>query len=363
MSRTLFFFALLLASVVAVVGANRSVEPYGVVSTSAQISEYGVGALGRIEPQSRVIKVNAPSTMEPPVVEKLYVDVGDEVTAGQVLAVLDSNRRELADVEKAKASLLVAEKSLARIQAGAKAGEIVAQEAMIERTRERLRLAEKKLQRIRRLVQSKAMSEDDLDVGITDMEVLQRELQQHEATLIALKEVRTVDVDHAVAEVTRAAAELQRADADLEISLIRSPIAGSILRVNSRSGERIGTDGLLELGDTRQMDVVAEIHESDILQVKVNMSATIFLRNLDRTLHGHVVEIGGLVGRNDVLSDDPVDDTDARVVEVRIRLDAEDGQLVARMSYARVEVTINTQTTPSSNTKCTSNLSQQENAR
>ena len=353
----------LLASLVAVLAARRSIEQSDDSRASTPISEYGVGALGRIEPQSRVIKVNAPSTMEPPVVEKLHVDVGDSVTEGQVLAVLDSNRRELAKVEEARASLLVAEKSLAKIQAGAKAGEIIAQKAMAERTREKLKLAEKQLERIRRLVVSRAMSEDDLDVGIADVEVLQRELHQHESTLVALKEVRTVDVEHALAEVARARAELQRADADLEISMIRSPIAGSILRVNSRGGERIGTDGLLELGDTRQMDVVAEVHESDILKVKVSMSATVILRNLDRTLHGHVIEIGGLVGRNDVLSDDPVDDTDARVVEVRIRLDAQDGQLVTRMSYARVEVTIDTRTDSTSVNRRTTELSQQGNAR
>lgn len=172
MSRTLISLALLLTCIVALVAASRSVKQSDVSSASVPISEYGVGALGRIEPQSRVIKVNAPSTMEPPVVEKLQVDVGDEVTEGQTLAVLDSNRRELADVAEATASLMLAEKSLAQIQAGAKAGEIVAQEAKVERTRERLKLAEKKLDRIRRMVQSKAMSEDDLDVGIADVEVL-----------------------------------------------------------------------------------------------------------------------------------------------------------------------------------------------
>jgi len=42
----------------------------------------------------------------------------------------------------------------------------------------------------------------------------------------------------------------------------------------------------------------------------------------------------------DVLSNDPVDDTDARVVEVRIRLDKPSSERVAGMSYARVEVVI-----------------------
>ena len=53
-----------------------------------------------------------------------------------------------------------------------------------------------------------------------------------------------------------------------------------------------------------------------------------------------MIEKGRLVGRMDVLSNDPVDDTDARVVEVRIRLDKPSSELVAGMSYARIEVLI-----------------------
>jgi len=363
MRRSLLYSILILGCIAAGIGVNQSFESPSDFAPAAPASEFRVGALGRIEPQSRVIKVNAPSTMEPPVVEQLKVDVGDDVDAGAVLAILDNNRREQADLEEAKAILLLAEKSLAQIEAGAKAGEIQAQVAAVERARERLKLSEKQLERTRRLVQSKAISEDELDVQIADVEVAQRELRQQEASLTALEEVRVVDVEHARVEIARAKASLLRAEADLEVSLIRSPITGTVLRVNARGGERIGADGLLELGDIRQMDVVAEVHESDILKVSMNMPATIYLRDLDRTLRGRVIEIGALVGRKDVLSSDPVDDTDARVVEVRIRLDEDDGRLVSRMSYARVEVTIDTRADCSSVHERTTDLSQKGIAR
>ena len=344
MRRVLLFSALACVFVVGGVAANRSSTAEKSSSTAAAPDHYNVGALGRIEPQSEVIKVNAPSVMEPPVVEKLLVDVGDRVHAGQVLAILDSHRRELADVEGAKSAVLLAERSLAQVKAGAKAGDIAAQEELIARTKERLLLAEKQLERYRRLRESKALSEDDLDIRKTDVDVLQRELRQHENTLTALREIRPVDIEHAEAEVAQARAMLQRAEADLEISFLRSPIDGEILRINCRIGERIGDDGLLDLGDTSQMDVVAEVHESDILKVRLYQPTKVFLRNLNETLNGHVIEVGRIVGRKDVLSSDPVDDTDARVVEVRVRLDDEHGQRVSGMSYARVEVTIDTST-------------------
>lgn len=344
MRKILVFLGFLAVVMAGAFAANRSLPPVEPEKSApaSPLSDFGVGALGRIEPQSEVIHVNAPSVMEPPAVEKMMVRVGDKVHAGQVLAILDSNRREQSDVELAKATVLLAEKSLAQINAGAKAGDLRAQEELIARTRERLKLAEKQLERAQELRKSKALSEDDLDTRVAEVDVLRRELAQHESALVALAEVRTVDVERAEAEVARAKAALLRAEADLEISLIRSPIEGEILKIHTRVGERIGSEGVLDLGDTRQMDVVAEVHESDILKVRLDQPATVSMRNLETTLQGHVVEVGRLIGRMDVLSSDPVDDTDARIVEVRIRLNEEDGQRVSGLSWAKVEVSIDT---------------------
>ena len=301
---------------------------------------FGIGALGRLEPKSKVLHINAPSVLEPAMIEQLLVKVGDPVAAGQLLARLDSHRREVADVASARATLNLAEMNLAKVLAGAKAGDIMAQQALVEQTQSRLALAKKKLDRAEKLATSKAMSADDLDMARTELETEERALRQHEATLTALKEIRSVDVDYAQAQIEQAKAALQRAEADVAVTTINSPIDGVVLKINTRIGERVGSDGLLELGDTSEMDVVAEVHETDIIRVRLDQPAEIKLRNWCQTLHGHVIEVGRLIGRMDVLSNDPVDDTDARVVEVRIRLDKASSLLVAGMSYARVEVLI-----------------------
>ena len=315
------------------------------VATAAAISsipasDFGIGALGRIEPKSKVLHINAPSVLEPALIEQLLVDVGDHVATGQLLARLDSHRRETADVASARAALNLAEMNLAKVLAGAKAGDIVAQQALVDQTQSRLSLAQKKLERAEKLTKNKAMSADDLDMAHTELETEERALRQHEATLTALKEIRSVDVDYARAQIEQAKAALERAEADVAVTTINSPIDGVVLKINTRIGERVGSDGLLELGDTSEMDVVAEVHETDIIRVRLRQPAEIKLRNWGETLHGRVIEVGRLVGRMDVLSNDPVDDTDARVVEVRIRLDKSSSELVASMSYARVEVVI-----------------------
>jgi len=158
------------------------------------LAEMNVGALGRIEPHTDVLHINAPSIMEPPVVETLKVAVGDTVDKGQVLAVLDSNRRKQAELDLAKADLVLAEKSLAKVLAGAKEGEIHAQESLLEQVQQRLSLAETRLDRAQRLLKLQATSQDQQDESASNVKVLKRELRQQEAALEALREVRTVDV-------------------------------------------------------------------------------------------------------------------------------------------------------------------------
>jgi HlyD family secretion protein len=321
-------------------------NPLPVHRSVAPVTATGIGALGRIEPCSEVRHIHAPSTVEPPVIAELRVSVGQHIAAGEILALLDSHARETADLELARADILLAEKSLAKVRAGVKAGEIAAQQALVEQTSRKLQLAERQLERFQTLSDRQATSRDDLDVRQSEVDVLRRELTEHQSRLAAVREIRTVDVEHAEAEVSRARAAFRRAETDLALTEVRSPIAGEVLDICQRAGERIGSDGLLKLGDTSQMHVVAEVHEADILRVQLSQRASIQLREQQLTLRGTVIEVGRLVGRRGVLSDDPVDDIDARVVEVRIALDDPDSQRVSGLSCAKVEVTINTEGNP-----------------
>ncbi len=97
-----------------------------------------VTALGRLEPQGEVIKVSASSSIEGSRVAQLLVKQGDRVQAGQLVAILDSRDRLQAALEQAKQDVRVAEANLAKVQAGAKAGELAAQRAEIGRLQAQL---------------------------------------------------------------------------------------------------------------------------------------------------------------------------------------------------------------------------------
>jgi HlyD family secretion protein len=197
------------------------------------------------------------------------------------------------------------------------------------------------LKRSERLVSRNAAPAAELDDAKLTVESARDDLKHAESMLESLEEVRAVDVQQQEKQIAAATASLAMARAELAMTEVRAPIDGRILRICVRPGERIGEDGVMEIGDTSEMYAVAEVYEADLPRVKLGQPAAVKLfTGAGEKLAGEVAEIGMIVAKKDVLANDPVADTDARVVEVRVRLRTEDARNVERLSNARVEVTI-----------------------
>lgn len=307
-----------------------------------------VHSLGYLEPKSEVIRLAAPSTMEQTRVERLLVAEGDSVRASDVLAVLDNYQRRSAAVAEADARVAVEQAKLEQIKAGAKPGDLAAQKAMVSRAHSILNESLIDLKRSERLVSRNAAPAAELDDAKLKVESAREDLKHAEATLESLSEVRDVDVHQQERQIAAARASLAMAHAELEMTEVRAPIDGRILKICVRPGERIGEEGMLEIGDTSEMYAVAEVYEADLPRVRIGQPAAVKLfTGAGEAMQGEVAEIGMIVAKKDVLANDPVADTDARVVEVRVRLKPEDARTVERLSNARVEVTIDSQHTPS----------------
>ncbi|MCX8120102.1 MAG: biotin/lipoyl-binding protein [Oscillatoriaceae bacterium SKW80] len=95
-----------------------------------------VTALGRLEPAGEIIKLSAGASVEGNRIEEILVKEGDRVKAGEVIAILDSRERLQAALEEAQQRVKVAEANLEKVKAGAKKGEINAQQAAIARLEE-----------------------------------------------------------------------------------------------------------------------------------------------------------------------------------------------------------------------------------
>lgn len=173
--------------------------------------------------------------------------------------------------------------------------------------------------------------------------ILQRQIDEERAKLNRLKEVRPIDLLVAQAQVSNAIAALKRAQAQLNLSYIKAPISGEILKIHTKAGESINTNGIAEIGRTDQMIVIAEVPEDSIGKVRLGQQAIITSDNgaFSGGLQGTVAEIGRKIGKKDVLNTDPAADVDARVVEVKIVLTPQDSKKVTGLTYGKVVVEIN----------------------
>ncbi|SFI49976.1 HlyD family efflux transporter periplasmic adaptor subunit [Nitrosomonas sp. Nm34] len=246
----------------------------------------GIGALGRIEPRSRVIKVSHNAGPEGARVEQLFFQEADQVKSGDKLAVLSDHSKKKAEVAAARARV----KSL-------EAQRIVEQVALTFNKKEHLRYQS--------LEQDSAAS-----ASLADAKRLA--LEQSEANLKRL-----------AAEIANAQAEKKIAEAELENMLIYAPISGTILKIHTWPAERIGENGLLEIADLTQLDVVAEVYESDLLRVQAGQKGCIHATGFKRSYHAEVRELGFLVRKNDLNDTDPLADRDNRIIEVRLTLEPE----------------------------------------
>jgi HlyD family secretion protein len=97
-----------------------------------------VAALGYLEPKGEVIHLSAPAFNEGTRVDKLLVKRGDRVQKGQIIAILDNRDRLVAALQQAQQQVKAYIARLEQVKAGAKAGDILAQDAKLQGTKAEL---------------------------------------------------------------------------------------------------------------------------------------------------------------------------------------------------------------------------------
>jgi HlyD family secretion protein len=172
------------------------------------------------------------------------------------------------------------------------------------------------------------------------VETLSRDVEKSKASYSSLAEVRPTDIAAAEAEVENAKAVVEKALADLELRKVKTYASGKVLKIHSRPGETIGNDGILEIGNTETMFAVAEVFEADISKIKIDQQAEISVRTSGDKFSGTIVQIGSMIKKRDILDTDPVADVDARVVEVKVKLNAEASKQLSKLTNLRVDVQI-----------------------
>jgi HlyD family secretion protein len=315
--------------------AERS--PASPVASAAPI---GIGALGRVEPASRIRRLAAGPGQEASRIAKLLVAEGDRVTAGQVLAEFSEAPLRDAAAQQAEAQLAQAQARLARTRAAGRPAEIDAQRARIEALRNAEASARREAERAERLERSGAGAEAVAERARFLANRTRAERAEAEAILETLLHPRPEDVSLAAAEVEAAEAALSRAQTEAALARLHAPIDGTVIRVIARAGERAAAEGVMEIADLSRMDVVADIYETDLPRLRMGATAEVLVPGEATRFPATVREIGWQVRRNTQANTDPVAAVDARTVEVRLGLAPEAAAALARRSNMQVQVAI-----------------------
>lgn len=368
-----------LASVCAACSAPIAAES----PPSVAVASTTVVASGKIVPEGGVIKISVANAQDSRV-NQILVKEGDAVEANQVIAVLQGRDRAEQQLRDAEANVAIKKGQLLKIQEGdSKVSELTAQRATIAELEARLRTeavtkqtaiaeaeatlrnAELKYARNQSLEGEGVIKRSELDDAREELTkaqaslarakaelentvtTLEAQTDKEMANLDRLQEVRPVDVEIAKAELEQAQIQVEQRRAELDDTLVRVPVAGQILRINTRVGEQVNTQqGIAELGRTKQMYAIAEVYETEITKVKVGQRATILSEygGLQGEVHGRVDQVGLQIGKANLGQDtnNPTTDVNARVVEVKIRLDPSDSRKVAALTEMQVRIKIET---------------------
>ena len=221
------------------------------------------------------------------IVRDVLVQEGQSVQEGQVLARLEDDEPRLT-AARARAEVAQAQSQIALIQV-------------------ELSTARREHERLQALAPSNFVAGQKLDQS-------QDVIRQAEARLAAQR-----------AAVATAQARLNEADYDLELSVIRAPADGVIVRRYANPGSGASTlnvSNMFDLEPTGQRIVRAEIAEGALPHVKVGQTVQIASEaDPSKTFQGQVIRRAGVFGARKLVSDDPTERTDGRVVEVVVSAD------------------------------------------
>lgn len=297
-----------------------------------------VVGLGKLIPLGDVTTLSPPFGAGDARIAAIKVDEGDTVEAGAILATLDNELQLRAAILSATAVVRSREASLAQTREATRASRDEAK-AALDRARATFANAEREFERTDGLFKRGVSTGVAADQKRTLRDEAAREVERLTATLsrfLNAKPDEQPDVIVALRNLDAAKADLQRSEQEIEKAYIRAPTAGTVLTIHVRPGEKPGSKGVLNMGDTAHMTAEIEIYQTQIGRVSIGDAVEISAEALGAPLHGAISRIGLEVARQTVVDPSPAANTDARVVKVDVRLDPASSARAKRFTNLQV---------------------------
>ena len=289
--------------------------------SSASQTSWDAVALGRVEPQSREIRIAVTISAQ---VADVLVKTGDKVFAGELLVRLDD--------EEARARLAAADAQIAlhkrarndQSSSTASADRRKAEDTVADAER-LVADARSALDKVTADWRAGRVPQTDLDAARSALSRAQDRLTEQQGVLAKLKALSDTPLPtRAEGELNVARAEWTLAQAALEKTRIRAPIDGTVLQVDARNGELAVPSveqAMLVLGDVSALRVRAEVEEQYLGRVHVGQHVKVRTAAFHgREFKGTVSSIAGIVGQGRINSRGPRKFNDVDVLEVLVDL-------------------------------------------
>lgn len=229
------------------------------------------------------------------------VDKGDKVRKGQELVRLE-NQEYLAQERQSEGQLDNLKAHLAELEHGSRPQEIERAKADFAAAHATAIDARATLDRTRQLALDGVVSRQALD----DAQAKYDSASEGESSLqrtydLARLGARQEEIDAARAQVTQAQGAYDYARVELENTIIRAPVAGTILERNVEAGEFVtngfvgdkGAKGyVVSLADLNDLEVELDINQSDFAKIQPTDTAWVVTDAYpDRKYEAHIAEI------------------------------------------------------------------------
>lgn len=243
----------IIALIAVVMAIGYGFLPQPVLVDSGQVSRGLLRVTVREEGRTRVVDRYVISAPVSGFTQRITLQVGDAVRAGQIVARLEPLRSNVLDPRSRAEGEARIETAQASLQASEESARVAAEEA---------RFAEAELGRMQALYDAGTIPREQLDRAQTDARRTQANLETARANIkVAERELEAARV------ALKSFADVNRAS-QAELVTVRAPTAGRVLkRLRESEGVVNAGDSLLEVGSPRTLEVEVEALSSDAVKI------------------------------------------------------------------------------------------------
>ena len=212
-------------------------------------------------------------------VKKLYVDIGDQVQQGDLIAQIDQvTQRNALDNQQATLEQSAAALQSAQADVLSKRANLKSAYADLASRQSELKQAQSDFARLKSLVEINAISQQEYDTQATAVQTAKAAVDNARAAIDTAKAAivtANADISSQQAELRKSQTNVNTAQQDLGYTTIRAPMSGTVVSITTEQGSTVNANQtaptIVTLADLSTVRINAQISEADVINVQAGM--------------------------------------------------------------------------------------------